>query len=141
MAFDSKEPVDACRARYRVPGRSAIASPVGDTGVSLGSGRITNFVMAPRVHGASRLDPRWRLTRRNRSKVSMLLTRVSKSVVFPMFLGLVILTIANGPEIGYTNEKTGNSAIHKSRFYYPHNPLVTCSNHVGPIGNYQANRW
>ncbi|MFN6399015.1 MAG: hypothetical protein ACK449_03890 [Planctomycetota bacterium] len=52
------DPVVASSPRYRVPGRSAIASPVGDTGVSLGSGRITNFVMAPRICGASRLDPR-----------------------------------------------------------------------------------
>ena len=50
-----------------------------------------------------------------------------------MFLGLLVLTIANGPKIRYTNEKTGNSAIHKSRFYYPHNPLVLGSNPGGPI--------
>jgi len=41
----------------------------------------------------------------------------------------------------YTNEKTGNLAIHKSRFYYPHNPLVLGSNPGGPIRDYQANRW
>lgn len=73
--------------------------------------------------------------------MSILLNEVSKSVIFPMFLGLLVLTIANGPKIGYTNEKTGNSAIHKSRFYYPHNPLVIGSNPVGPIRDYQANRW
>jgi hypothetical protein len=33
----------------------------------------------------------------------------------------------------YTNEKTGDSVIYKSRFYCPHNPLVIGSNPVGPI--------
>ena len=41
----------------------------------------------------------------------------------------------------YTNEKTGDSVIYKSRFYCPHNPLVLGSNPGGPIWKYQANRW
>jgi hypothetical protein len=44
-----------------------------------------------------------------------------------MFLGLVILTIANGPEIGYTNEKTGNSVIQKPSKGSFHKPCVAGS--------------
>ena len=42
--------------------------------------------------------------------MSILLNWVSKSVVFPMFFESLILTIANGRKVGYTNEKTGNEA-------------------------------
>jgi hypothetical protein len=50
-----------------------------------------------------------------------------------MFLGLLVLTLANGRNVGYTNEKTGNLAIYKLRFSKPHNPLVLGSNPGGPI--------
>ncbi|MFZ4083481.1 MAG: hypothetical protein ACOYKN_19800, partial [Pirellula sp.] len=44
-------------------------------------------------------------------QVSIVLTRVSKSVISPMFLRLLVLTIANGRKVGYTNKKTGKSVI------------------------------
>lgn len=37
--------------------------------------------------------------------MSILLTGIGNSVVFPMFLGLLVLTLANGRNVGYTNEK------------------------------------
>ena len=56
--------------------------------------------------------------------MSSLLTRVSKSVVLPMFSGLLVLTLANGRNVGYTNKKTGDKAIYKARFSKPFNPWV-----------------
>ena len=50
-----------------------------------------------------------------------------------MFSGLLVLTLANGRNVGYTNKKTGDKAIYKARFSKPHNPLVLGSNPGGPI--------
>ena len=60
-------------------------------------------------------------------QVSIVLTRVGKSVVSPMFLGSSVLTIANGPKIGYTNEKTGDSVIQKPPKNSLHKPCVAGS--------------
>jgi hypothetical protein len=50
-----------------------------------------------------------------------------------MFLESLILSLANGRNVGYTSEKTDNSAIYKARFKATHNPLVLGSNPGGPI--------
>jgi hypothetical protein len=50
-------------------------------------------------------------SKRPMGKVSSLRSGVSKSAVFPMFLGLLMLSLANGRNIGYTNKKTGDSVI------------------------------
>jgi len=60
------------------------------------AGQVTGPVMAPRIHDDMPTSPRWRLTRRIRSKVSIVLTGVSKSVIFPMFLGIAIRRLAKG---------------------------------------------
>jgi hypothetical protein len=41
-----------------------------------------------------------------------------------MFSGLLVLTLANGRNVGYTNKKTGDKAIYKARFSKPFNPWV-----------------
>ena len=60
------------------------------------AGQVTGPVMAPRILDDMPTSPRWRLTRGIRSKVSIVLTGVSKSVIFPMFLGIAIRRLAKG---------------------------------------------
>ena len=60
-------------------------------------------------------------------QVSIVLTRVCKSVISPMFLGLARLTLANGRKVGYTNEKTDNSVIQKPLKSSLHKPCVAGS--------------